>query len=91
MGTQGISIVVVPKSSRSGVMLEGDTIKVYVHAAPVDGEANQAVRTTLADALGVAKSRITILRGEKGRHKVVAIEGWDEEGLRTWLSQRKPS
>ncbi len=91
MSKKGISITVVPRSSRQGVFLEGDTIKVCVHAAPVDGEANSAVRDTLSRVLGIPRSKIVILHGEKSRHKVVSIEDWDEEKLKTLLSSKKPS
>jgi len=69
-----IQIRVTPKSSRNKVET-GDPIKVYVTAPPADGEANKAVVETLSKALHVAKSRITILRGEHGRDKTVSIQG----------------
>lgn len=88
MAKKGISITVVPKSSREGIFLDGDTIKVCVHAAPVDGEANSAVKETLSDVLDIPKSKILILQGEKSRHKVVSIENWDEEKLKAFLSSK---
>ncbi|MFN3659606.1 MAG: DUF167 domain-containing protein [Brevinematales bacterium] len=88
MGKKGISITVVPKSSREGIFLDGDTIKIYVHASPVDGEANIAVKKTISAILGVPKSKIVILQGEKNRHKIVSIENWDEEKLKAFLVSR---
>ncbi|MFN4217490.1 MAG: DUF167 domain-containing protein [Brevinematales bacterium] len=85
MGKKDISITVVPKSSRKGIFLEGDTLKVYVHAAPVDGEANMAVKETLSDVLNIPKSKIVIIQGKKSRHKIVSIENWNEEKLKAFL------
>ena len=42
-------------------------------AAPVDGAANAACRAFLAKRLDVAKSRLTILRGETARAKLIRI------------------
>ena len=44
-------------------------------APPLDGRANDAVCRLLARALGVRASDVTVLRGERTRDKVVAIDG----------------
>ena len=49
-----------------------------VMAPPLDGRANDAVCRLLARALGVRASDVTILRGERTRDKVVAIDGVDQ-------------
>lgn len=74
---------VTPKSSRNAVVVEGDAVKLYVTAPPADGEANAAVIAVLAKALGIAKSKLTIVRGDASRDKSIAIEGMSaEEALR---------
>ena len=40
-----------------------------VRAKPQDGEANEAVARLLASALGVAPSRVELLRGANSREK----------------------
>jgi hypothetical protein len=57
---------------RAGVLI------VRVVAPPLDGRANDAVCRLLARALGVRASDVTILRGERTRDKVVAIDGVDQ-------------
>lgn len=59
---------------------------VAVSARAVDGAANTAVVDAVAEAFGVAKSDVRILRGERGRSKLVTIEG-DPERLQTVLQQ----
>lgn len=63
----------VPRDSIGG--LHGDRVKVAVSAPPVDGAANEAVRIALAKALGVAKSHVEVVSGQKGRQKTLAVSG----------------
>ncbi|GAB4264857.1 MAG: DUF167 domain-containing protein [Pararhodobacter sp.] len=64
---------VTPKARR--VALEdGDPIRVWVTEAPEDGKANAAVRKLLAKALGVAPSRLELLRGATSRDKVFQLD-----------------
>lgn len=61
---------VTPKARQNRLRLEGDTIRVWVTAAPEDGKANAAVQDLLAKSLGVARSRLSLLRGATSRDKV---------------------
>jgi uncharacterized protein YggU (UPF0235/DUF167 family) len=58
---------------------------VRVTAAPVGGKANDAVRRLIAERLGVAASRVSIVRGESSRDKLVEVEGVDDAALRRAL------
>ena len=44
-----------------------------VRAKPQDGAANEAVLALLAQALGVAASRLRMLRGATGREKLIQL------------------
>jgi len=46
---------------------------VRVTAAPEGGKANAAVEKTIAAALGLPKSAVTVVRGHSGRSKQVEI------------------
>jgi uncharacterized protein (TIGR00251 family) len=71
-----IDVLVVPRASRTAVgPLVGDRLRVAVRAPPVDGAANAAVIEALAEAFGVRRSAVTIVRGERGKRKTVAIVG----------------
>ncbi len=71
-----IDIQVQPRAARPGVgPLVGDRLRVAVSAAPVDGQANDAVIDELARAFGVRRGAVTIVRGETGRRKTVRIAG----------------
>ena len=56
------------------VAQEGGVFRVRVIAAPSDGEANRAVIALLAEAFGVAPSRIALVRGATSRDKLFRIE-----------------
>jgi uncharacterized protein (TIGR00251 family) len=75
-GAVTFEVIVQPRASRPGVgPLVGDRLRVGVAAPPVDGKANEAVVRTLAEALGVARSAVEIVRGETGRRKTVRVRG----------------
>ncbi|MFD2440082.1 MULTISPECIES: DUF167 domain-containing protein [Paracoccus] len=72
-GTQ-IAVRVTPRASRNAVILDGETIRVTVTTVPEDGKANAAVVKLLAKALGVAKSRLVLVRGATGRDKIFRLD-----------------
>ncbi|MGA3127778.1 MAG: DUF167 domain-containing protein [Candidatus Korobacteraceae bacterium] len=77
---------VQPRSSRNAIAgVLGDAIKLAITAPPVDGKANQAVVEYLAKLFSVPKSSITILSGETGRNKLIAIRGLSAEQVRKAL------
>lgn len=67
---------VIPRASRDEVVgVEAGELKVRLAAPPVEGAANAALVNLLAHRLGLAKSQVTLLRGETSRHKIVAVVG----------------
>lgn len=62
-----------PRARRNAVE-PGDPIRVWVTAPPTDGKANEAVRKLLAQALGVAPSRLTFVRGDSARDKLFRVD-----------------
>ena len=69
-----LELRVTPKASRNAVTLEDGALRVYVTTVPEGGKANAAVQKLLSKALGVPKSRLTLLRGATSRDKVFRIE-----------------
>jgi uncharacterized protein YggU (UPF0235/DUF167 family) len=49
-------------------------IRVYTKAVPVDGKANKEVINLLSAALGKAKSRIRIIKGETSNKKIIEVD-----------------
>lgn len=81
-----LSVRLQPRASRDELtgFREGVLI-ARVTAAPVDGKANAALCKLIARAAGVAPSRVSVVRGEAARSKVVRVEGLDEAALRAAL------
>jgi uncharacterized protein (TIGR00251 family) len=75
-GAVRFGVRVQPRSSRPGVDgLHGETLRIRVQAAPVDGAANEGVIAVLAEALGVPRRAIRIEAGVTSRSKVVEVAG----------------
>lgn len=69
-----ISVRVSPRASRDQLELDEGEIRIRVTAPPEDGKANKAVRKILAKALGVAPTRLSLIRGETARQKVFRLD-----------------
>jgi uncharacterized protein (TIGR00251 family) len=81
-------VVVAPRSSRPSLgPVVGDRLRVAVTAPPVDGKANAAVVQVLAEALGVPRTAIDIVRGETGRRKTLRIRGVTRAALDRAIAQ----
>ncbi|AUH34460.1 DUF167 domain-containing protein [Paracoccus tegillarcae] len=76
MARPGSTLVVrvTPKAARNSLQVEDGLIRIHVTAAPERGKANAAVQKQLAKALGVAKSRLVLVRGETTRTKLFRID-----------------
>lgn len=75
-GEVWLGLRVQPRASRNRLSVEPDgRIKASVTAPPADGAANAALCELVADTFEVAKSAVRVVRGDKSREKVVAIQG----------------
>lgn len=73
-GSVRVDIHVMPNAAKTQVQgLHDGALKVRLHAPPVDGKANEALQAWMAEALGIPKSTITLLRGAGTRHKQLGI------------------
>ena|SRR5688500_6775578 len=71
-----IDVRVVPRAGRSEVAdMRDGALVIRLAAAPVDGAANAELIEVLARALHRPKRDITIVSGERSRHKRVRVAG----------------
>ncbi len=67
---------VQPGARRSEVAgRHGDRLKIRIAAPALDGRANEALVAFIADQLRVPKARITLVKGERSREKLLAVSG----------------
>ena len=70
-----ISVRVVPNASKSEFAgLYGPSLKVRLNAKPVDGAANKELIRFFSKTFNVAKSCVSIVRGERSKEKLIAVE-----------------
>ena len=82
-----IKVKVHPRASSNKVAgYRGEVLHLRVMAPPVEGRANAAVVSLLASVLGVAKSRVRVVRGHGSRDKVVTVESLTAEEVRHRVS-----
>ncbi len=78
-----VAVKAVPGSARSCVAgLRADRLLVKVAAPPDKGKANEELRATLAEALGISKSEIELVSGAASRHKTLSLPDQVEARLR---------
>ena len=72
-----IEVKVEPRSSKKQItgIMDNTILKVKLTAPPVDGSANEQLIELIAEATGVKKSRIKIIRGLSSKRKLVGITG----------------
>jgi hypothetical protein len=66
--------------------IQDGALVVRLAAAPVDGAANAQLVATLADALGIAKRHVLLVRGDASRTKVIEITGLSGHEIRARLA-----
>jgi uncharacterized protein len=71
-----LAVRVIPNARRTE--FSGRRDKEFVlrlNAPAIEGKANRAAVEFIAEYLGVSRSKVTLVSGEKSRHKVFEIAG----------------
>jgi uncharacterized protein (TIGR00251 family) len=78
-----IAVRVTPRSSRNEIseVLADGTVKIRLTAAPVEGQANEALIRYLSRVLDVPASQIEIVAGQTGKDKLVTVTDVDSDTL----------
>jgi uncharacterized protein len=81
-----IDLHVQPRASRNEIVgVQGEELKVRLTSPPVEGEANRLCVEFIAKRLGIAKSAVELISGDKSRHKRLLIRGGEAEEVRRAL------
>ncbi len=74
---------IVPNAKIDKVVgVHGAAIKIKLRAPAVEGKANAALRTFLANVLKIPERMIALERGHKSRDKLIRIAGLNDEEAR---------
>ena len=78
---------VQPKAGRNSIEVDAaGRLRIRVTAPREGGKANEAVVALLAKGLGIATSRVQIVRGWKARNKLLRVQGLTQEEVVARLS-----
>jgi len=71
-----LELKTIPNAPRDEIVgWLGEALKVKVHAPALEGRANDALLEFLAGKFGLPRRAVTLVRGDKSRHKVVRLDG----------------
>ncbi len=77
-----IAVRLTPRSSRDQLLgIAEGVLRARVTAPPVDNEANKALCRLIAKRVGVAPSKVELVRGGRSRAKMVRVVGIDRAAL----------
>jgi uncharacterized protein (TIGR00251 family) len=86
-----LQLRVTPGASTDRVgPFDDDVLHVRVTRPAAEGAANRAVLRLVGKAIGVAPTRLVLVRGERSRHKRVRVEGLDAAELEERLGRIGP-
>jgi uncharacterized protein YggU (UPF0235/DUF167 family) len=68
-----LAVRVTPGAREQAITIADGRVQVKVRVKPEDGKATAAVLALLAEALGVAVSRLEMVRGATAREKLIRI------------------
>jgi len=77
---RGTSIIlrvrVIPRARSNALTCDAaGTLRARLTAPPVEGAANRALVELLARELGLKRGDLAVVRGERGRDKLIAVRG----------------
>jgi uncharacterized protein (TIGR00251 family) len=71
-----VALHIQPRASRNEIVgLQGGALKVRLTSPPVEGAANKLCCEFIAKLCGIAKSKVSLLSGERSRQKRLLVFG----------------
>ena len=73
-----LKVRVIPNARKTEFTgYRNDELVLRLNAPALEGKANKAAMEFIAGHFGVSRSRVTLVAGEKSRHKIFEIVGLD--------------
>lgn len=76
-----VRLKIIPNSSKNDILFDGINLKIKITAQPIENKANKALIEFLAKKIKIAKSNITIIKGELNKEKTLLIKNYKEESF----------
>jgi uncharacterized protein (TIGR00251 family) len=87
-----LSVRLTPGASKDEALgVREAALAIRLCARPVEGKANKALIRFLAQLLGVAPSRVRVVRGATSRTKTLLVMGMDAQSVRQSLVGQIPT
>lgn len=82
-----INVRAITKASKNYIRgVKNDELLISVTAVPENNKANNAIIDLISKKIGVSKSKIQIISGEKNRNKKISIDSENIEEILSSLS-----
>lgn len=82
-----LRVRVQPKASANRLQQDAHWgLRAYLTAPPQDGAANRALIALVAKQVGVSRSQVSLVQGDKSRSKTLRVEGIGKEALERALA-----
>jgi uncharacterized protein len=83
-----LKVRVIPNARKTEfTCFREDELVLRLNAPAIEGKANKAATEYLSDYFGVPRSAVSMVSGEKSRHKIFQIVGLKSSDLEGRLSQ----
>ncbi len=73
-----LRLKIVPNSSKNDIIWENDGLKIKITAQPIENKANKALIEFISKKLKIAKSNISIIKGETTKEKTLLLKNIKE-------------
>ena len=84
-----VALHVQPRASKNEIIGEQDgALKVRLTSPPVEGAANKLCCEFIAKSCGLPKRDVSILSGDKSRHKRLLVSGLKMDAVQAFLEQK---
>ncbi|ARG99805.1 DUF167 domain-containing protein [Legionella micdadei] len=71
-----LCVYVQPGAKTTGIVgLHGDALKIRLNTQPIEGRANEALLSYIAQLFDVPTRQVKLVRGNKARQKILTITG----------------
>lgn len=79
--TLDVKVITGAKQTMICDFLADGSLKLKIHAKPIEGKANQELIEFLSEKLRISRMDIEIVRGEHSKHKVLRFIGISQTDL----------